>query len=1146
MHAPTNFDQTDRSGTAPALRYDGAGPLTGIPSRNDIVAEFDNGMTVILQQSLSSKQPIYFMPTEVSDDTSEYVNGIKPFFDVEVPEEMPLSTFKTRLVNILSNTLKGTSKFGIENISAFPLQGYHTEKKLYIRIITWNQFDRYNALKAVREVSIRTASDDLTPIYYYRKVAREERLPLSSWALLSNYSYILLENFYLFQVSVNNYNSLSDTKYNNPLFSSVLLRDRTLVLTWDIETYSSRKTGEVPNAKYDEDKVFMISPEPGWITIVCGSQIDLLKAFALCWKLLAPDIHIGFNDSQYDWRFIVEKANKLGVLEWMFNHMSFKPSSLEKIIKWEYRYNMIKAEKSSLAFYLNECGLESKMDMPIHRMNKYYERALKEPDSMSAEQMREVAKYCIIDALSCQRLMVKHNAINEYREVASVAFLSLFDAHYFAGGMKVCNLLNASAWQRGILTSMISSQQTETGKYPGAYVFPPVKGLENRRSITGLDFASLYPSLIMTYNLSPDKMILSRERAEQSGKKLHEISFKFNNQDCLAWSIQHNNIPEEKGLYTIVLEYLSSKQNEMKKRLAPLKKKKENMDLVIGLMDKGLSLPGAIEQVLANTEEKKRASLSESLHHFINKKKHEFIAEYDSICFDCSCLDAKQYALKVYMNTFYGTAGDSKSPFFLRELAGGITLAGQRNIKLVADFVKRKGFEIKYGDTDSLYLVCPEERFQRCDEAYDSGNRISKEEYWSRMVEISMVEMEKLRDEVNDFLKEDNGSPYLKMAYEEVLFPVVFTGKKKYYGISHESKLNFNKKLFIRGVEVVKRGQSKHFREVGKKVMGESMRLDNTCTLRQIVEDVLKETINDISQIDLNGVIKTAVWKPDKNNKSVQRFISRMRDRHTREEADAKRLIKRGLTSEPYLYEILEPDERFEYVVVENDSSDKVRDKMEYPEVVSFQPSSEIVLEALKKLKDANKAGDNKADDGGVDGDDLDEDEEDEDEMDEDEVSKIRDVLAQKLAEKWIRGARIYAKKLFDTTYANKGEHLTNNAYYQSLLNALDKQEESIRLKLSSLLKEISEVDIEYRDSMYKLVTKKRHRAMFLEQYLKSYYLDEWVPKGPCKLLADFRNIWYKVVGLEITRYRTLSKLQDSKKDDSSESDIDEIIELYG
>ena len=56
--------------------------------------------------------------------------------------------------------------------------------------------------------------------------------------------------------------------------------------------------------------------------------------------------------------------------------------------------------------------------------------------------------------------------------------------------------------------------------------------------------------------------------------------------------------------------------------------------------------------------------------------------------------------------------------------------------------------------------------------------------------------------------------------------------------------------------------------------MEESMRLENTRTLHQIVEDVIKKTINDISQKDLNKIIKTAVWKPDKNNKSVQHFIS--------------------------------------------------------------------------------------------------------------------------------------------------------------------------------------------------------------------------------------------------------------------------------
>ncbi|CAI2195563.1 12471_t:CDS:2, partial [Funneliformis geosporum] len=143
-------------------------------------------MTAILQQCLFNKQPVHFMLTAVSDE-AKYINGvstyilrisgclinwqktivnvmgIKPFFDVVVPEETSLPTFKTRL-----------------------------------------------ALKIVREVGISTASDDLNPTYYYRKVACEKRLPLSSWAVLSNYSYKgnSSTNVYSFQVSVNNYNPI--------------------------------------------------------------------------------------------------------------------------------------------------------------------------------------------------------------------------------------------------------------------------------------------------------------------------------------------------------------------------------------------------------------------------------------------------------------------------------------------------------------------------------------------------------------------------------------------------------------------------------------------------------------------------------------------------------------------------------------------------------------------------------------------------------------------------------------------------------------------------------------------------------------------------------------------------------------------------
>ena len=43
-------------------------------------------------------------------------------------------------------------------------------------------------------------------------------------------------------------------------------------------------------------------------------------------------------------------------------------------------------------------------------------------------------------------------------------------------------------------------------KYPGAYVSPPKKGI-SATPVSALDFNSLYPSIIMAHNLSPEMVI---------------------------------------------------------------------------------------------------------------------------------------------------------------------------------------------------------------------------------------------------------------------------------------------------------------------------------------------------------------------------------------------------------------------------------------------------------------------------------------------------------------------------------------------------------------------------------------------------------------------------------------------------------------
>ncbi|CAG8698907.1 8644_t:CDS:1 [Cetraspora pellucida] len=140
--------------------YKGRKTLVEISSHSDIISECDNGLTAILQQSLSNKQPIYFMSNDVSDAT-EYIKNvstyilhiystlinrqkarvditdIKPFFDIVMPNNEPLSIFKLRLVKIISGVEKiDKLKFGIKVTHAYPIHGYHTEKKAYIHIIT--------------------------------------------------------------------------------------------------------------------------------------------------------------------------------------------------------------------------------------------------------------------------------------------------------------------------------------------------------------------------------------------------------------------------------------------------------------------------------------------------------------------------------------------------------------------------------------------------------------------------------------------------------------------------------------------------------------------------------------------------------------------------------------------------------------------------------------------------------------------------------------------------------------------------------------------------------------------------------------------------------------------------------------------------
>ena len=64
-----------------------------------------------------------------------------------------------------------------------------------------------------------------------------------------------------------------------------------------------------------------------------------------------------------------------------------------------------------------------------------------------------------------------------------------------------------------------------------------------------------------------------------------------------------------------------------------------------------------------------------------------------------------QHAVKILMNSFYGVLGARGCRFFDPRLASSITMRGHEIIRRSKTFIEGEGFEVIYGDTDSLFVL---------------------------------------------------------------------------------------------------------------------------------------------------------------------------------------------------------------------------------------------------------------------------------------------------------------------------------------------------------------------------------------------------------------------------------------------------------
>ena len=234
------------------------------------------------------------------------------------------------------------------------------------------------------------------------------------------------------------------------------------------------------------------------------------------------------------------------------------------------------------------------------------ERSLPD-DAELAARMTDVARYCIYDAEACQLLLRRKNVLAERREVAAMSFTSLFSSVYQADGGRVLNLMGAFEAALRVRDGLspifgtfarrkVDERYAET-KFPGAWVFDVLcKDIERMRPVTGLDFSSLYPSLIMAYCFSPDRSLVGDRagrtddeiaameaagaaRAAQlteAGYDVVPVQFPFSDLIVRDWFVraapgEDLNRRTGRGLYPAILIDLFARRKNLKKaRLNPL------------------------------------------------------------------------------------------------------------------------------------------------------------------------------------------------------------------------------------------------------------------------------------------------------------------------------------------------------------------------------------------------------------------------------------------------------------------------------------------------------------------------------------------------------------------------------------------------
>jgi DNA polymerase elongation subunit (family B) len=490
-----------------------------------------------------------------------------------------------------------------------------------------------------------------------------------------------------------------------------------------------------------------------------------------------------------------------------------------------------------------------------------------------------VAKYCFQDCNLVHNLMIKNDIYTAMVEQSKICSVPIEFIAMRGQGIKLLSFISKECSSKNTLMPDLVKTMSKDG-YEGAICLIPKSGLYRDKPVAVVDYSSLYPSCMISDNISHDTKVWTKEY-NLDGKLIKVWGERDD-----AGNFIYDNLP---GFRYVNITYDTYKYIRKTAKSAEVKTKvgEKTCRYVQFEGEKKGIMPTVLRELLASRKATRKLikfktvilKNGESYSGLLNKGEDSYTIipeKGDKIIIDKfdvekvedtyndfmkNVFDKRQASKKVVANSLYGQSGAKTSAFYDKDIAASTTAMGRKlllygkrvieecyknNIVETTKFGEvRTKAEYIYGDTDSVFFTFNLEEL-------DGTPIVGK-----KALEITIELAIEAGELASKFLKRPHD-----LEYEKTFMPFLLLSKKRYVGMLYET--NPNKcKMKSMGIVLKRRDNAACVKDCYGNVVDLLMKGESADIASNFVKSYVQDMVNEkigleklIISKSLNGFYK--------------------------------------------------------------------------------------------------------------------------------------------------------------------------------------------------------------------------------------------------------------------------------------------------